>query len=43
VSTVVVCPADDLLGVLAGRDARVEGEERPLAVLRQWLDRAQSG
>jgi hypothetical protein len=43
VSTVVVCPEDDLLGVLAGRDARVEGEERPLALLRQWLDRAQSG
>jgi hypothetical protein len=43
VTTVVVCPADDLLGVLAGRDARVEGEERPLALLRQWLDRAQRG
>jgi hypothetical protein len=43
VSTVVVCPADDLLGVLAGRDTRLEGDERPLALVRQWLERAQSG
>lgn len=43
VTTVLVCPADDLLAVLAGRDARLEGDNRPLVLLRQWLDRAQCG
>jgi hypothetical protein len=43
VTTVVVCPADELIGVLAGREARIEGEDRPLGLVRQWLDRAQSG
>ena len=43
VTTVVACPADEFLGVLAGREASVEGEERPLTLVRQWLDRAQCG
>jgi hypothetical protein len=46
VATVIVCPGDELLGVLAGEaGARfpVEGEQRPLALVRQWLDRAQCG
>lgn len=43
VATVLESPAADLLGVLAGAtDARLVGEERPVALLRQWLDRAQS-
>ena len=44
VTSVLVCPADEVLDGLAGTTpARLEGEERPLALLRQWLDRAQSG
>jgi len=44
VATVLESPAADLLGVLAGAtDARLVGEEHPLVLLRQWLDRAQSG
>jgi hypothetical protein len=45
VATVVVCPADELLGVLGGAagSAEVVGEERPVALVRQWLDRAQCG
>jgi hypothetical protein len=42
--TVLVCPGDELLCALAGvADAgvRAEGEQRPLALVRQWLDRAQ--
>jgi hypothetical protein len=45
VEAVVVCPAADLLAVLAGAVRPVEtvGEERPLALLAQWLGRAQCG
>jgi hypothetical protein len=45
VTTVLVCPADQLLAVLGGAIAPVEvaGDPRPLALLRQWLDRAQCG
>ena len=45
VEAVVVCPADDLLAVLAGavRPAETVGEERPLTLLAQWLGRAQCG
>jgi len=43
-TTIVVCPGDELLGALAGASpATVEGDERPLALLRQWLDRTQCG
>jgi hypothetical protein len=44
--TVLVCPGDELLDALAGvagAGVRVEGEQRPLALIRQWLDRAQCG
>ena len=46
VATVIVCPGEQLLGVLAGEPGArfaLEGEERPLALVRQWLDRAQCG
>jgi hypothetical protein len=45
VATVLVCPADQLLAVLGGALApdAVEGEERPVSLLRQWLVRAQCG
>jgi hypothetical protein len=43
VASVLVCPEDDLLGRVASPDAEVEGEERPVALMRQWLDRAQCG
>ena len=44
VTSVLVCPADEVVDGLAGTTpAHLEGEERPLVLLRQWLDRAQSG
>ncbi len=44
VASVLVCPADEVLGALGGAAAaEVVGEERPLALVHQWLDRAQSG
>jgi hypothetical protein len=44
VATVLESPADEVLGALAGATGTlVVGEERPLALLGQWLDRAQSG
>ena len=46
VATVIVCSGEELLGVLAGEPGArfaLEGEERPLALVRQWLDRAQCG
>ena len=46
VATVIVCSGDELMGVLAGEPCArfsVEGDDRPLALVRQWLDRAQSG
>ena len=46
VATVIVCAADELPAVLAGEPSAsfsIEGEQRPLALVRQWLDRAQSG
>ncbi len=46
VATVIVCPGEELLGVLAGEPGArfaLEGEDRPLALVRQWLDRAQCG
>jgi hypothetical protein len=45
VTTVLACPTDQLLAVLGGAVApnEVAGDRRPLALLRQWLDRAQCG
>jgi len=46
VATQILCPADDLLAVLAGAPGaafQLAGEERRLTLVRQWLDRAQCG
>lgn len=44
VASVLVCPGDEVLDALAGATpAGIEGEERPLLLLRQWIGRAQSG
>jgi len=45
VATVVACPGDQLLATLGGvvAPAEVAGDERPLALLGQWLQRAQCG
>lgn len=43
-ASVLVSPVDEVLVALAGATAgSLTGEERPLALLGQWLDRAQSG
>ncbi len=45
-ATTIVCSADDLLPTLGGArgpGAEVAGDERPLALMREWLNRAQSG
>jgi hypothetical protein len=44
--TVLVCPGDELLDALAGvagDGVLVEGEQRPLALVRRWLEHAQCG
>ena len=46
IATEIVCPGDELIAVLAGEPGvvlSISGEERPLTLVRQWLDRAQSG
>jgi hypothetical protein len=45
VATALVCPSDQLLAVLGGAvaPAEVVGDQRPLALLGQWLHRAQCG
>jgi hypothetical protein len=46
VAAVIVRPADELLAVLAGEfgeDVAIEGDPAPLALVSQWLDRAQCG
>ena len=45
ISTVIVCAPDELLGVLAGSALADEivGDDRPLSLLLQWLERAQCG
>ncbi|HVR04405.1 MAG TPA: hypothetical protein VMS02_00070 [Solirubrobacteraceae bacterium] len=46
VATVIACAGEELLGVLAGEPGArfaLEGEDRPLALVRQWIDRAQCG
>lgn len=46
VATTIECPPDDLLGVLAGdqvASVAIFGDQRPLTLVRRWLDRAQCG
>jgi hypothetical protein len=43
VASMLESPADEVLGALAGATGVPAGEEQPLALLRQWLDRAQCG
>jgi hypothetical protein len=46
VATTIECPADDLIAVLAGdhvASVAISPDERPVALIRQWLDRAQCG
>ncbi len=43
VASMLVCAEDALLGRLAALDPEVAGEERPVTLLRRWLDRAQCG
>jgi hypothetical protein len=46
VATTVGCSPDDLLGVLSGEhvaSVAISGDQRPLTLVSQWLDRAQCG
>ena len=46
VATTIECPGEDLIGVLAGDNVAlvsISPDERPVALVRQWLDRAQCG
>jgi hypothetical protein len=43
VASVLEGPADQVLGALVGATGAQMGEEQPVALLRQWLDRAQCG
>jgi hypothetical protein len=46
VATTVVCPGESLLPLLAGAsrgDAVIRGDGVPVALLREWVNRAQSG
>jgi hypothetical protein len=43
VASMLESPADEVLGALGGATGTQVGEEKPLALLRQWLDRAQCG
>ena len=46
VATEIVCPADELVAVLGGEPSTgvaTSGDERSLALVREWLDRAQCG
>jgi hypothetical protein len=46
ITTTIMCPPDGLTAVLAGARAEsvdITGEERPLELVRAWIDRAQSG
>jgi len=46
VATTIECPPDELLAVLAGEQVpfvAISGDQRPLTMVRQWLDRAQCG
>jgi hypothetical protein len=45
IETILICQDHELLGALAGAAQAVElsGQERSLTLVRQWLDRAQSG
>jgi hypothetical protein len=46
VATVIACAADELVPVLAGEPGAafsIEGEQRHLTLVQQWLDRAQCG
>ena len=45
VSTVIVCASGELMAVLGGSvtSAEITGDQRPLSLLLQWLERAQCG
>ena len=46
VAATIECPADELLAVLAGVQVAfvaISGAQRPVALIRRWLDRAQCG
>ena len=46
VATTIECAAGDLFGLLSGEQVAsvaISGDQRPLTLVRQWLDRAQCG